>query len=375
MVPINSSANGIGLGPSTVPWVARDGSGVGKVLLDLNGDGLADAVEFSTMSSGSSSRSTYFVNTGRGMLGGTANFSDPVDAKDLIYADNDADYLIVMDVNQDGRDDIVSAGYLDSPPEIPPLRVFLSNGTGLSKSTTISLNPKDGGGTIKYPPNTKPNAFRSFDANGDGLADFMMSDGENGPATVYLHDGKKADMITSFNNGAGSSFVVTYSPWAKPEDSTSPATCQYPVRCPARGPWVVSSYYLYTGPSEGPPKYTYTYDLAAIDMLGRGWLGFGERTVTHVNSGQVTSYVTSNMYRRGSSYPYAGRPGTVEKQILLENGALLTGTTTTGYDLISGNIDTPGHAFAIGPLAGTDPGQRLLVDHAMNVAMASYRFG
>ena len=25
--------------------------------------------------------------------------------------------------------------------------------------------------------------------------------------------------------------------------------------------------------------------------------------------------------------------------------------------------------------AGTDPGQRLLVDHAMNVAMASYRFG
>jgi RHS repeat-associated protein len=346
------SANGVSLSATTVPWVARYAcDGLGKVLLDLNGDGLADALEFPA--SGSGGLATYFTNTGRGMLGGYPIFAPPLKAEERIYSDCQGnDVFIVMDVNQDGRDDIVSAPYntLEHTADGLPLNVFLSNGVGLSEPTTISYNIQyPSGGTITWGASTTASRFHSLDANGDGLADFIMADSNDGKVYVYLHDGKKADMITSFNNGGGSSVRVTYSPWERAEPYSKTSDCKYPVRCPARGLWVVSDYHLdLNDHAESHPMYRYTYDQPAMDMLGRGWLGFGERTVTDVNSGQVTSYLTSNLYRRGSSYPDAGRPGTVEKKVLLENGILLTGTTTTGYDLISGNIDTPGHAFAIG---------------------------
>jgi len=351
------SANGIALSPSTVPWIARNHqfeNGMGKVLLDLNGDGLPDAVDYPAYVTETETKSSnYFVNTGIGMIGGstvstapgtTPNFSEPITNLEKIYSDgNGQDVFIVMDVNQDGRDDLVSAPLAG---EDMPLSVFLSNGVGLSEPTTISYNSTQGGGsTITWDGST---TFHSFDANGDGLADFIMG------YQVYLHDGKKADMITSFNNGGGSSVVVTYSPWTRTVDQSNSTDCKYPVRCPARGGWVVSDYHLdLKDASASPPKYTYSYDLPASDMLGRGWLGFGTRSVTYENSGQVTSFVTANTYRRGTSYPYAFRPGTVQNQVVLESGVQLTGMTNTNYDLINGNIDVPGHSFAFGPISSS----------------------
>jgi RHS repeat-associated protein len=348
------SANGVTSYASTVPWVARNAfDGMGKVLLDLNGDGMADAVEFPVPAGRENSSSTYFVNTGRGMLGGMANFVAPMTATEQIYADTTGnDIFIVMDVNQDGRDDIVSAPWatIDQPPGTDkPLRAFLSNGTSLSEPTTLSYNDEAGGGTIDWRTSTTGGKFHSLDANGDGLADFMMADNDASVVNIYLHDGKKADMIVSFNNGSGSSVEVTYSPWERHEPYSKPADCKYPVRCPARGIWVVSDYHLnlHDG-AETYPEYTYTYDLPAIDVLGRGWLGFGKRSVTLAPTGEVTSFWTPNTFRRGTSYPDAGHPGTVQTDVLLENGVLLTRFTANYSDLISGNIDSPGHSFAYG---------------------------
>jgi RHS repeat-associated protein len=345
------SANGVNFYASTIPWVARGiDTGRGKVILDLNGDGMADAVEYPTRAFVDQTfSSTSFVNTGRGMVGGTKNFAEPVTEEEQIYSDDKGhDILIVMDVNQDGRDDIISAPV--TATEGSPLRVFLSTGKGLSEPATISYSEAAGGGTINWGTSTTGGRFHSFDANGDGLADFMMAQSDGSIVSIYLHDGKKADMITSFNNGSGSSVEVTYSSWQRSEPYSKPADCKYPVRCPARGIWVVSDYRLnlHDG-AETYPEYTYTYDLPAIDMLGRGWLGFGKRSVTLVPTGQVTSFVTFNTFRRGTSYPYAWHPDTVQNDVLLENGTLLTGVTHNWYDLLpGGNVDVPGHSFAYG---------------------------
>ncbi len=352
------SANGIVVQGTTVPYVARDGAqGIGgKILMDLNGDGMPDAVEYPTQQNSATSSSTYFVNTGSGMLGPTANFRTPVNFQDRIWnsdcggAINCQSQYVVLDVNQDGRDDIISAP-LDPNSQLGlPLRVFLSNGKGLSHSTTAEHGGDDSGKTITWTcPQTSP-WFRSLDANGDGLGDFMMED-QSGHVNVYLHDGNKADMITAFHHGNGATTKVTYSPWQ--DSSANGQPCRHPLRCPKVGLWVVSESHLEVpGSAVSLNNREYTYSRAALDVLGRGWLGFGLRTMTNRDTGTTVEYETWHTTRVGTSYPYAYRPRKIVKKTTLEDGTELTSTHEIQFAIVKGAADPAGSAFAVGPTIG-----------------------
>jgi RHS repeat-associated protein len=335
------SNNNVESGASTVPWVARSGNdGMGKVLLDLNADGVADAVEYPVTDSLSES-SAYFVNTGNGMLGGTANFATPIAVGQMISAGAGGnDRFIVMDVNQDGRDDIVSAPAGVSP-DAGPLRAFLSNGKGLSSPTTIS----EAGEVINWGGAGDGKLFRAIDLNGDGLTDFVMQNGEY--LEVHMHDGKKADMITAFHSATGASTSVTYSPW-KETSSLSPG-CNYPVRCPKRGLWVVSEHKVDPGAGNGSPAlFDYGYSSAHIDVLGRGWLGFTEQSTTDKQTNGNRLVRTENYSRWGTSYPFVGRPSRVTDTVTLDDGRILTSKSEMSYGVIAGNILQAGQTYAIG---------------------------
>ena len=266
--------------------------------------------------------------------------ASPVPNDQTIYSDgNGHDNFIVMDVNQDGRDDIISA---PRHLEALPLRVFLSNGTGLSPPTTISQG--DGGAVIKGTPDSDPKYFKAIDVNGDGLTDLMMLEGES--ISIYMHDGKKADMVTAFHSGTGATTSVTYSPWKETMETT---TCKHPLSCPKRGLWVVSEHKLDPGPGDDPAvSYDYSYSGARIDMLGRGWLGFSTRTTTDAQTGEVRVVTADNATRRGTSYPFAERPATVTDTVTLADGRALKSKTTMTYKVVAGNVDQAGQPYAMG---------------------------
>jgi len=339
-----ASANGIRVEQSTVPWIIREFSGMGKMVLDMNGDGISDAIEYPIVLGSYSS--TYFRNIGLGMLGGSQNFKEPVTSAETIPVCNfRPDPLTVLDVNQDGLPDVLTAPH---PHSNLGLKVFFSNGHGLAEPSGIYHSERDGGGPINWTDAWCGEKFKAYDANGDGLDDFMMADSDMGMINLYLHDGKKADMITDFHAGNGASTHVTYESWVQ-EDDRSVDGCGYPVLCPVRGRWVVKEHHVDPGNGgEAMSSKTYTYWGAAYDALGRGWLGFQGRIVSDSATGRVVVTKYENTKRRGTAYPFVGLPQYRSEHVATGDGHALSSTTTSTYDIVRGTVDEPGQAFLVG---------------------------
>lgn len=312
--------------------------------LDLNGDGVADILSLPN----AGGYPELAINTANGFPG-TADAVDPGPLKTPAYAfgsfPNDSGARAI-DFNQDGRSDVLLLGYNQAARVTEGLAsgiiVYVagfSGGVGgrylLRNSGQLVSETEGSPGTTTTIPALDyavPELALSqvLDANGDGLADIIEWAG--GTLKLYLRAGKKADMMTFVRNGYGAKTHIRYSA----TNAAPPTPCPYPTYCgPTRGLWVVSGYDVDSGKLSGlgVKSFAVTYSDARQDLAGRGFLGFGKRTIQDTAFLQTWTTEYDNVTRQGTAYPFAGIPKAEFFDADIASGKHFRHTKRVHYDL------------------------------------------
>ena len=108
--------------------------------------------------------------------------------------------------------------------------------TDLKPNATLAAPAILGGGPIGK--GVGPHVFnRVLDVNGDGLPD-LISESEQCPRMnlhLYIHEGKKPDLLLSVTNGLGATDSVEYDHLGNKQSGVytrmAPGTCVYPQYC------------------------------------------------------------------------------------------------------------------------------------------------
>ena len=196
-----------------------------------------------------------------------------------------------------------------------------------------------------------PNAFnRIIDVNGDGLPDFLSVQERDSPfflnkIHLYIHEGKKPDLLRSATDGLGATDSVEYDYLGNHDSTTyirrSPGSCVYPQYCVNEGVWVVSKVHRDTGGAvDGTPTLdlSFQYEDARSDVQGLGWLGFEHVSVTNQVTGEHADTFYGDAFKRvtingASSYPEVFLP-TFETELWTVNpGTFLERATTDTYNV------------------------------------------
>jgi RHS repeat-associated protein len=283
----------------------------GKIwFADLNGDGLPDALRStlsdSTAWSAAVETPSVAINTGAGYTAELGILPGSVST------DLQKTLVLVTDYDGDGRQD-----FLLATPGTAKRQTML-----VLRPTGDWLNPFEILDT-RIPTSDKVNANLTtiLDLNGDGQDDVLVTGPDIG-VHAYVRNGKPPDVLKSVTTGLGAKQSITYRPINDPAVVTSDRNCTYPQRCLVRGVWVASQVDADSGGNDDDAKgsrtFKYTYRNALLDVAGRGWLGFEQRTVTDVAANATsTEYFdlrtrindgTSNHY----AYPYKGKPTRTE---------------------------------------------------------------
>jgi RHS repeat-associated protein len=197
--------------------------------------------------------------------------------------------LRVMDVNQDGLDDVVAYHWF-------------VNGQGFDSAYLLTWT----NGVMNPPVNVEatlgliPLMMGDFD--GDGLQDWVggpLNVLQQGQALLFKRKAAAHDVLqTVTDEGTAAVNSISYSQqWAGPLPALA-TTCTWPQHCINGGFRVVSSVDTYQGADVGfADTHYYTYLGPRIDLRGRGFLGFDtvidwdplrpEETITHYDN--VTS--------------------------------------------------------------------------------------
>jgi RHS repeat-associated protein len=347
----------IGLNPTTGLLEQRQGLADFELgvhhfagLPDLNGDGLADFVEFSGQAR---------FNTGNG-------YGDYLDLPNtglwpsarVVWTSNagmgeDGDRgTKVADFDGDGRDDVLEY------EEAMGHRLFLNRGRGTS---VVKSELPAGGGTNGGWFHYGWVNGQVADVNGDGLPEILIvSDGLNGsPAAgtirVLQNTSTLPDLVTSVRNGQGASQseevqreYVDYSREWGPDQRTAVNGCSYPQRCLRKGLTVARTHRVWNGVSgaSGMDEYRHSYHDPRVDVLGRGYLGFAQHDVFDVRRNETTTTMFDNATRVGTRYPYAGLPKTVVTTRSDGAGKQRVNELVYGYE-----VRTIGSSFAVLPTA------------------------
>jgi RHS repeat-associated protein len=274
-----------------------------RVFIDVNGDGLADAVHMEKTPDAAPTRPGFnqlLVALNRG-----GSFGPPqaaISSGSVVDALSQPNEMRVGDFNNDGLEDIyeVSTGTL-----------LLSNGQGGFTPTTL---PFPVGEDTCQDPNCPDYTRRGWDQildfNGDGLIDFlqMRADGPH----LLLRVGPAPALLSQVTGGSMTADVrFTYAP--APQVHT-PTTCTYPQRCLKKGMWLVAEMAERAdSPSatypDGYNRKTYTYAGGRYDERGRGWLGFEHRVATDLQSGTTVSTDFDNSTLISDASGYYNYPG------------------------------------------------------------------
>jgi RHS repeat-associated protein len=265
-------------------WNINDMSGTNDQVLDINGDGLSDLIALCPSNNvWRSSRNT----------GGTFNqptlknepFSGPnvhfIDINgdglvDAINYTNNYDYTEVSNPNYDG--------YNPWEPEFNYIQyyvnttwsIYLNTGNGNFASPIIS--------TSNNAETKEPSLITISDINGDGITDFIFTQGVNMYA-LMLPNSNRRNLVSSITNGMNQTESFTYKNFSKYDAySTTEATAK--VR-PLRAPILLVDTYMQ--PDGNVTSYDYTSPKYHTE--GKGFLGF--TTVTATNT-QKNAKVTSN---------------------------------------------------------------------------------
>jgi len=235
---------------------------------DFNGDGITDLVFFSKK------EKTAVVWLSRG----NGNFQTDVSGQSIRYTGVDVDnkdkQFYVLDVNQDGKHDLVHFPKKSCPPYF-----WISNGDGTFAKEPIrgnrfkkpgSSSYKDWDASDKY-----PYYFILADVDGSGSTDIVWAVDRE---TFWLLDNKlspKIDMLTSAADGVRE-FALSYLPITG-NIHTKSSGSTYPITDLSAPLYVVSK----LSSSDGLGSLfssTFTYTGAKYHSTGLGFLGFESRT-------------------------------------------------------------------------------------------------
>jgi RHS repeat-associated protein len=277
--------------------------------VDVNGDGLPDCISIPVAGPAAGEDPTVSLNTGNG-------FTQPASAS--LNPKPSGDALLIVDYDGDGRQDIVfgTASGLTTGE-------LATDGKSFSTKTLVdqNLNP--------IPTGT---GLQAFDANGDGLADFIQV--VNGTIHVYVRRGGKRDLLTSAND-RGAQILVRYSPITSRQaygttvapgvvSTLSLGSNSSPTYVVNRGVWVVSSYVLPQAGSGNPSNtYTLSYTDGRRSLHGHGWLGFAGMQITNEQTHLVSSTNYDNYTMVGTAYPYAMLPKLQKTAVKLSSNSLI----------------------------------------------------
>tara|TARA_R110000868_G_scaffold357374_1_gene618850 strand:+ start:5448 stop:11741 length:6294 start_codon:yes stop_codon:yes gene_type:complete len=274
-----------------------------RMLSDVNGDGLADLVGFSTE-----------VQVG---LSNGAGFEAPTTWSSNFAAPNWTQETprMITDVNGDGRADIV--GFNDGG-----VQIAVSNGSAFvdnnwDQNSLNRLGLSEGG-------SAKETQRMIVDVNADGMLDviaFTQND-----VQVGLVSGLYPDLAHQIERSSKGVVEITYKPISDPsvysEPSISgalakfqryrplvqnPTLPNYRARSRLTGRfYVVSNTVNKNNPAitEDPYEYEviHTYQNAEVSNTGRGWLGYGAASYVNVSMGRKTALT----YHQ--DFPKIGRP-------------------------------------------------------------------
>jgi RHS repeat-associated protein len=267
-------------------------------LADLNGDGLVDALWLGDVLEIS-------FNTGNG-FGPPQIISDP--ALDSVFAMNQdwhARSAIVMDVDRDGRDDLLftlrDVSYYDWPSGtnkvVDKVVALLSRGDGSFRREDISVEPGSG--------------LKTGDFDGDGRQD-LLTVLPGGVLTMYLQQGNDGgDRLSGVwdDSGPGLSNPYAATRLTVGYGRTNPAdwagsTCTFPTLCLRRSAEVVA---WVAGLDVGTQTF-YRFEEPRIDLQGRGFLGYATVRVWDPARPMERTTTFDNVTRVGTIYPNAQRP-------------------------------------------------------------------
>ncbi len=273
---------------------------------DFNGDGKADILwVFSDTYGRSLGQQQVWLSTG----GGT--FVQDLNVPEAGVSGAFSQWRpSIGDFNGDGKADVlwILADQYGRATGAPNLQIWLSNGDG---TFTQDSNLPEAG---------TPGAFQQWtpslgDFNGDGKTDvlWIMAD-QYGRAIgapymqTWLTDGVGTDLLNAATTGIGATTSITYEPLTNSTVYTKDNTAAYPL-IDLQTPLYVTSRVDAANGIGGTYSSTYSYAGAKLDLSGRGFLGFRQKTVTDLQ----TSIVQTANYHQ--DFPYIGLIGSGTKAV------------------------------------------------------------
>ena len=285
--------------------IAPIGPRGGVIFLDVNGDGLPDALE-----TGFQDRQPRtFLSSGEGFLAPSLSLWSPVpDADQLIKL------AVPLDYNGDGRQDLLVP--LPSPGALPSWVILQSQGEQ-NGGTFLLVDPgipfeaelKEDGVTI-----ADPHGPRVLDADGDGAQDVLL--GLNKQIHLFKNSLGDQDLLITVTDGLNArnpgapglvpNVQISYAHLVDrsitqgqaPDGAQAEAHtylsredeakgCAYPLRCVVGPRRVVSGYAIDKG-GASPRSFSLAYRDGRAHHLGRGFLGFGARLLRDLDTGAGT---------------------------------------------------------------------------------------
>ncbi|WP_437962692.1 RHS repeat-associated core domain-containing protein (plasmid) [Sorangium sp. So ce119] len=315
------------------------GSGGRVVFLDVNGDGLPDAVE----SGFNHHQLTTYFNTGPTFVASPFRTVNAFSFGDLLgFPDQDAffRFAVPLDFNSDGRQDLLMA--------VPPGMLLGGSDALPSWAVLLATGDREGPPFALVDPRVPfeaslgdaitladPRGPRTGDINGDGAQDVILTLG--GLFTIFQSLSADQDLLVAISDGMNAheptepGFVpdvsisyghLTDAAAAAGDSAEDPAResplnlarsgavddCGHPRRCVVGPRRVVSAYALNNG-ADRQRRFEVSYRDGRYHRLGRGFLGFGERIVTDLDTGAATMDVYDHVTYDDELqvFPFAGR--------------------------------------------------------------------
>ncbi|WP_437668820.1 RHS repeat-associated core domain-containing protein [Sorangium sp. So ce131] len=309
------------------------------VFLDVNADGLPDAVE----SGFSDAALRTYVNTGPTFVDWPTRSLMDLSLGDLLgIPDQDLFFplAVPLDHDGDGRQDLlmpVPPGMLPgSSLDLPSWAILRATGDESGPAFTlvdprIPFEARVGEATTL----ANPRGPRVGDLNGDGAQDVVLPIG--GVFTIFRNLAADQDLLVAISDGMNAhepgeaGFVpnvsVSYGHLTDVSvtndlDAGDPERegllyvarddaangCDYPRRCAVGPRRVVSGYGLNNG-ADRLRRFEVRYRDGRYHRLGRGFLGFGERVVVEVDTGAAAAerYDNVTFDEELQVFPFAGR--------------------------------------------------------------------